>query len=204
MTPTPDPQSFIPGYRIRYLELDNACAFLVGQGWAGGVSFDEAIKALAQPAPALTYREAVEAAGGSFAAWDSMTDPTPDPLDPAWDALYAALGDDAAEDRGLPHWHHATGGTTPDPRERDKDGVFIERGAARNAIRDHRPLIEAALAQPVPALDFITWELAARFWIHYRCEMVGCEIVEQHEHGGGQPMREMMPAERAALAGDSE
>ena len=80
--------------------------------------------------------------------------PTTDALDPAWEALYAALGDDAAEDRGLPHWHHATGGTTPDPRENDKDGVFIERRAARNAIRNHRPLIEAALAarRGVPAM----------------------------------------------------
>jgi hypothetical protein len=41
----PDMQSFVPGYRIRYVELDNACAFLVGQGWAGGVGFDEAVKA---------------------------------------------------------------------------------------------------------------------------------------------------------------
>jgi hypothetical protein len=40
----PDPQAFIPGYRVRFIELDNACAFLVANGWAGGIPFDEAVK----------------------------------------------------------------------------------------------------------------------------------------------------------------
>ena len=57
--------------------------------------------------------------------------------------------------------------------------------------------------QPAPALDFITWELAARFWIHYRCGNVGCEIVEQHEHGG-QPMREMTADEIAAALAEPQ
>ena len=35
--------------------------------------------------------------------------------------------------------------------------------------------------------------LAASFWVHYRCEMVGCRTVEPHEHGGGQAMRESSP-----------
>jgi hypothetical protein len=40
----PDPQAFIHGYRVRFIELDNACAFLVANGWAGGIPFDEAVK----------------------------------------------------------------------------------------------------------------------------------------------------------------
>jgi len=32
-------------------------------------------------------------------------------------------------------------------------------------------------------------ETKAAFWVRYRCEMVGCPVVEQHEHGGGQTMR---------------
>lgn len=43
----PDPQSLVPGYAIRYVELEAACAFLVDQGWAGGIGFDEAVRALA-------------------------------------------------------------------------------------------------------------------------------------------------------------
>ena len=65
---------------------------------------------------------------------------------------------------------------------------------ARFLAREYAALAEP---QPAPALDAHR-ELAARFWIHYRCGMVGCEIVEQHEHGGGQPMREMTPDELAA------
>ena len=88
-------------------------------------------------------------------------------------------------------------------------GVALSCGPMTNEAMDkaqaaavpmlaHLEAMGYALAQPAPALDFITWELAARFWIHYRCGMVGCEIVEQHEHGGGQPMREMTPDELAA------
>jgi len=43
-------------------------------------------------------------------------------------------------------------------------------------------------------------ELAASFWVHYRCGMVGCRTVEPHEHGGGQPGRVMTAAERAEAA----
>ena len=39
----------IPGYRITYAELERACKFLVGQGWAGGLTFDEAIQSLVVP-----------------------------------------------------------------------------------------------------------------------------------------------------------
>ncbi len=39
-------------------------------------------------------------------------------------------------------------------------------------------------------------ELAYSFWVHYRCGWVGCETVELHEHGDGQPMRDMTAAER--------
>ena len=41
-----DPQMFIPGYRVRFIELDNACALLVREGWSGGIPFDEAVAAL--------------------------------------------------------------------------------------------------------------------------------------------------------------
>ena len=51
---------------------------------------------------------------------------------------------------------------------------------------------------PIEApVDPETLELMASFWVYYRCEMVGCRIVEPHEHGGGQPMREMTPDELA-------
>jgi len=65
----PDPQSFVPGYRVRFIELDNACAFLVSQGWAGGIAFDEAVKALAAT-PAPQYHVGIDLAA------DGTTDAT--------------------------------------------------------------------------------------------------------------------------------
>jgi hypothetical protein len=38
------------------------------------------------------------------------------------------------------------------------------------------------------------------YYFRYRCEYVDCHEVEQHEHGGGPPMREMTAEERTALA----
>lgn len=35
-------------------------------------------------------------------------------------------------------------------------------------------------------------------WVGHRCGYVDCRITEQHEHGGGQPVREMTPEEIAA------
>jgi hypothetical protein len=35
------------------------------------------------------------------------------------------------------------------------------------------------------------------YYFRYRCEMVGCNIVEQHSHGGGPAGREMTAEERA-------
>lgn len=41
-----DPQDFIPGYNVRFIELDNACSYLVANGWSGFIPFDEAVKAV--------------------------------------------------------------------------------------------------------------------------------------------------------------
>lgn len=49
--PRPNPHAFIPGYRIRYIELENACTFLRDNGWAGGIGLDEAVRALAASQP---------------------------------------------------------------------------------------------------------------------------------------------------------
>jgi hypothetical protein len=46
--------------------------------------------------------------------------------------------------------------------------------------------------------------LAASFWMHYRCGYVDCRIVEQHEHGDGQAMRQMTPQEIAIAAAYAE
>jgi hypothetical protein len=62
----PDPQAFIPGYRVRFIELDNACAFLVANGWAGGIPFDEAVKV------ALTLSNPYEAEDQSQTSRDTL------------------------------------------------------------------------------------------------------------------------------------
>lgn len=73
---------------------------------------------------------------------------------------------------------------------------FAARMRALSEGRTVSEVVEAALQRPAPTEDDTHRELAARFWVHYRCGMVGCETVEPHEHGGGQPMREMTPEER--------
>jgi hypothetical protein len=35
---------------------------------------------------------------------------------------------------GLPHWHHASGGTTNSPAENDRAGVFVDRDQVLAAI----------------------------------------------------------------------
>lgn len=52
-----DPQDFIPGFRVRWIELDNACAILRNHGWAGGISFDEAVRSLTYT-PTVTEQRA--------------------------------------------------------------------------------------------------------------------------------------------------
>ena len=38
------PRDLIPGYRITYQELDNIAYLMRGEGWAGGIGLDEAVK----------------------------------------------------------------------------------------------------------------------------------------------------------------
>jgi len=39
-------------------------------------------------------------------------------------------------------------------------------------------------------------------WVGHRCGYVDCRVTEIHEHGGGEPMREMTPAEQMAALFD--
>lgn len=57
----------------------------------------------------------------------------------------------------------------------------------------------ALAAQPDPEWPDRAWLIS--HWVGHRCEYVDCRATEQHEHGGGQPMREMTPEERAAFGG---
>lgn len=92
----------------------------------------------------------------------------------------------------------------PKPRHRhcwlDWTGYCLECGASRYQARirlasaaDLDAALEALSGVPSPEIR----ELMASFWVYYRCGMVGCRIVEPHEHGGGPPAREMTPDELA-------
>lgn len=58
--------------------------------------------------------------------------PVPD-LDGLRTRLREAIGESEAG-VGLPHWHHASGGTTDKATENDRAGVFVDRQAVLDAI----------------------------------------------------------------------
>lgn len=66
----------------------------------------------------------------------------------------------------------------------------------------HRNVVHPAATRESAGvgLDDELMKLAIRFWVRYRCEMIGCVIVEPHEHDGGPPTREMTADERLAAA----
>ena len=73
-------------------------------------------------------------------------------------------------------------------------------GVAEGSV--HEQACWERAARSAPSLDEETWPDRAwliAHWVNHRCGYVDCRSTEQHEHGGGQPMREMTPDERARI-----
>jgi hypothetical protein len=134
---------------------------------------------------ALDYLDGDYAEFPGMAAAKATLAATPAPLD---------VPDDDWQERGNPG----------DDEQGWQPDVVLPEGTFLPRDRRTRHATPAPLDGCEPHVHDDYCALAASFWMHYRCGYVDCRIVEQHEHGDGQAMRQMTPQEIAIAAAYAE